>query len=287
MAVWVATLRSDAPMTQDDELIDRARAGDRAALEGVVRASNDLVYNLAVRMLGDRTEAEDASQEILIRIVGSLGSFRGESSFKTWVYRVASNHLLTARKKRAEEKVQSFDALAEYLDGGIAADLPPLDDQVLVKEAKIRCTSKMLQCLDNDHRLAFVLGEILELTSEEGAKALEITSEAFRKRLTRARERMTEFMTARCGLVNPSLPCRCAKQGARAAQAGRLSLPTVQFANHPTCTSGAGAERSGEIDRLDQLGELERVVAVFRGHPAYASPSFLTAALLDTGGRPA
>src|SRR5438445_9095965 len=110
-------------MTQDSELVTRARTGDRAALEELVKTCKDLVYNLAIRMLGDRGDAEDVSQEILIRVVTGLASFRGESSFRTWVYRVASNHLLTARKRKAEEKMQSFEALAGYLDVGIAADL--------------------------------------------------------------------------------------------------------------------------------------------------------------------
>ena len=98
-----------------EELVTRARGGDRAALDSLVRDMKDLVYNLAARMLGDPIEAEDATQEILIRCVTALESFRGESAFRTWVYRVASNHLLTARGKRARQATESFDEGFEEL----------------------------------------------------------------------------------------------------------------------------------------------------------------------------
>jgi RNA polymerase sigma factor (sigma-70 family) len=259
----------------NNALVASARAGDRAALEQLVAQARDLVYNLAVRMLGNKAEAEDASQEILIRIVTGLATFREESSFKTWVYRVASNHLLTMKKAGA----YSFETLTEYLEQGTASDVAPLENQVLVTEAKLTCTSTMLTCLDRDHRLAYVLGEILELSSEEGAEALEISSDAFRKRLSRARDRMNEYMSKQCGLVNAARPCRCSKQAACAAKAGRLSLETAQWVTHPA-HEGAPAQQLAELD------ELQRVAAIFKGHPNYASPESLVAGLKQLLSRP-
>src|SRR5262249_19583888 len=150
--------------------------GDRVALGELLAAMKDLVHNLAIRMLGNPADAEDASQEILIRLMTGLDTFQGHSSFRTWVYRVASNQLLTRRRRRADERTESFDALAAYLEQGLAAAHPPLEDPVLVNEAKLICTSRMLLCLDRDHRLAFILGEILELPSEEGGAVLEIAA---------------------------------------------------------------------------------------------------------------
>src|SRR5215472_3380558 len=106
---------SESVMNLDADLVTRARSGDRPALDQLVRESTDLVFNLAVRMLGDRADAEDATQEILVRVVYGLESFRGESSFRTWIYRVASNYLLTARKRLAEQKMGSFDKLETFL----------------------------------------------------------------------------------------------------------------------------------------------------------------------------
>src|SRR5688572_27185757 len=102
----MATGPDPAPDTQQsgddglDALVERAKAGDREALEAVVAAIQDRVYNLAIRMLWHPADAEDATQEILVRVVTHLGGFRGESAFTTWVYRVAVNYLLTTRKRR-------------------------------------------------------------------------------------------------------------------------------------------------------------------------------------------
>lgn len=256
-------------MSTDHELVEKARGGDRAALESLVRRAKDLVYNLAVRMLGSHADAEDASQEVLIRIVTGLGGFRGDSTFRTWVFRVASNHLLTARKRQAEDKTESFEAMAGYLEAGLAANLPPLDDAVLVTEAKLACTSKMLLCLDRDQRIAFILGEVLELPSDEAADVLELTPDAFRKRLSRARERMGAFMLARCGLVDAGRPCRCATQAAGAQARGILDPARLSWTRAATVPEISGARRIEDLERL------ERAAAVFRGHPSYVAPESL------------
>src|SRR5450432_2068363 len=112
---------------EEEALVARARAGDKIALADLIRRSQQLVYKLAVRMVPDPVEAQDLTQEVLIRVVTGLAKFRGESSFKTWVYRVASNHLLTARKRLAEHHVESLDAMAETLAEGIAEGLAARD----------------------------------------------------------------------------------------------------------------------------------------------------------------
>jgi RNA polymerase sigma factor (sigma-70 family) len=255
-------------MTHEEELISRARGGDRAALGALLEAMKNLVYNLAIRMLGNPADAEDASQEILIRLMTGLDTFKGESSFRTWVYRVASNQLLTTRKRQAEARTQSFEALASYLDAGLAAGHPPLEDPVLINEAKLRCTSGMLLCLDRDHRLAFILGEILELPSEEAAAVLEIAADAFRKRLSRARARMSEFMQSTCGLVDPKLPCRCGKQAACAVQRGYIDPNRLLWTAHP-------AQKEMKQAHVNEVDAIARGVAVLRSHPSYAAPASL------------
>jgi RNA polymerase sigma factor (sigma-70 family) len=92
-------MSTDTTSTLDPQtLVEAARSGDRDALEQLVRAIQDPVYGLAMRMLALPTEAEDATQEILIKVVTRLGSFRGDSKFTTWVYAVAANHLRTVRR---------------------------------------------------------------------------------------------------------------------------------------------------------------------------------------------
>ena len=139
--------------------VARARAGDRDALESVVRAVQKDVYRVALRFLWRPQDAEDATQEILIRVVAGLGSFRGDSSFRTWVYRVACNTLLSLRKKgRMERQSVSFDEFGDDLARGLSDDSLAveydLDEALLLEEVKIGCTLAMLMCLDRNHRLA-------------------------------------------------------------------------------------------------------------------------------------
>ena len=83
-----------------ESLVERAKEGDQNALEELVRHIQDPVYGLALRMLSHPADAEDATQEILVKVVTHLVSFRQESAFTTWVYRIASNHLITNNKRR-------------------------------------------------------------------------------------------------------------------------------------------------------------------------------------------
>ncbi len=256
-----------------EHLVTQARAGDRRALDQLLREMKDLVYNLAIRMLGRPADAEDASQEILIRLVTGLASFRGDSSFRTWVYRVATNQLLTTRKRIAEQHTESFEALGDFLDKGIASQHPPVEDTRLVAEAKMACTSRMLLCLDRDHRIAFILGEILELSGEEAAAVLEISAEAFRKRLSRARARMEAFTAEHCGIVDRSKPCRCAKQAANAIGLGLLDPSRPTWSVHPTLEQQNA--HVAEIDRIVQTVELMRSI------PRFAAPDSLVDGLRE------
>ncbi|HEY1813902.1 MAG TPA: RNA polymerase sigma factor [Kofleriaceae bacterium] len=266
-------------MDVDAALIERARSGEREALDQLVRATKDLVYNLSIRMLGSPSDADDATQEILIRIVTHLGSFRGDSAFRTWAYRIASNQLLTTKKRGAELRIDSFDELGSRLADNLAAGDPPVDDQLVVREAKLICTSTMLACLDRDHRLAYILGEIFELAGDEAAAILEIAPDAYRKRLSRARERMTEFMGKTCGLVNADNACRCAKQAGHAVSAGHLDPNRLAF-GAIACRVERKPERVGDLDAV------ARAIEVFRSSSELVAPDSLVARVqraLNTG----
>jgi RNA polymerase sigma factor (sigma-70 family) len=258
--------------TNLEVLVERAKGGDRAALEAIVERVRDRIYNLAVRMLWHPADAEDATQEILIRIITHLGSFRGESAFTTWAYRVASNYLLTTRKRRAEREELTFERFAEQLDEGMGPASPNLANDVetgmLLEEVKIGCTQGMLLCLDRDHRLAYILGHVFGLTSNEAAEIAGTSAATFRKRLSRARGRLHGFMAQKCGLVNPANPCRCARRLDHAIQIGRVDPGNLLFAGH-------GAPVEPDRSALDAVREMEQLYSaadLLRGHPRYAAP---------------
>jgi RNA polymerase sigma factor (sigma-70 family) len=272
------TVEAIVPGPSLETLVERAKAGDRAALEGVVAGIQDRVYNLAVRMLWHPSDAEDATQEILIRVITSLGSFRGESAFSTWVYRVAANHLLTTRKRRAEREELTFARFGEQLAEGLGGAEPDPADEVerrlLVEEVKIGCSQGMLLCLDRDHRLAYLLGEVFRLTGQESAEILGITPGAFRQRLARARRRLHGFMRGHCGIVNPANPCRCARRVDHAVRIGRVEPDRLLFAAGPTLPPD---ERTREVIR--EMERLHSAADLLRGHPRYAAPETVLAAI--------
>jgi RNA polymerase sigma factor (sigma-70 family) len=105
-------------------LVERARGGDRAALEELVLRHPRWVYNVAVRMVFDPHDAEEVTQEVLVKVVTRLGTFRGESSFRTWLYRIAANHVLNMKRRDAESSTTSFVDLGAALNGTPDLDLP-------------------------------------------------------------------------------------------------------------------------------------------------------------------
>jgi hypothetical protein len=111
-------------------------------------------------------------------------------------------------------------------------DSKGVDEHLLEEEVKVGCTQGMLLCLDRDHRLAYILGEIFDLPSERAAYVLDVEPSAYRKRLSRARERIRSFMRGHCGLVNPASTCRCRRRVGRAIELARLDPERPLFAGH-------------------------------------------------------
>jgi RNA polymerase sigma factor (sigma-70 family) len=261
-------------------LAGRARDGDRAALESLLGAIQDRIYGLALRMLWHPEDARDAAQEILIRIVTRLGTFAGRSAFMTWAYRVAVNHLLRARQSRLERQAYTFERFGRELDEG-RSDEPPPGDALLLEEIKIGCTLGMLTCLDRPHRLAYILGEILEMDGDEAVRVLGVRHATFRQRLARARQAILDFTRATCGLVNPENRCRCRRRVGQALRRGRLDPGRLLFASDRERARGFPAVLA-EIRRLE---EVRRAAALYRSHPPPAAPVDLAArvrALVET-----
>jgi RNA polymerase sigma factor (sigma-70 family) len=263
----------DSPSLSDEALVTQAKQGDMTALDTLVRRHQSWVFNLALRMVWRRTVAEDATQEILIKAVTRLSSFEGRSAFRTWLHRIAVNHLLDVRKSEMEEQAMTFTDMAASLDGVPDEDLPdtrtlPVETSLILEEAKLGCITAMLMCLDRRQRLAFILGEVLGETSEAGAAALEVTPENFRQLLSRARQDLYQFMNAKCGLVNTANPCRCARKASGFMRHGWLDPADRQFSK-----DRIAAVREIAPGRLEELQTLDRQHAeLYRAQPYLAGP---------------
>ena len=258
-----------------ETLVEQAKRGNRNALESLIERIQDRVYGLAIRMLGHPADAQDATQEILAKVVTHLVSFRQESAFTTWVYRVASHHLLTTRKRRAERKELTFEQCEGEIDriasGPWLASSPEAEQGLLMEEIRIRCMQSILLCLDRGLRIAYILGEIFELTSDEGGYILSIAPTTFRKRLSRARKRIHNFMGKNCALVSPQNSCHCGKWGYNAIKTG--THPSRQIT---VCRTPLQVRKDVvAINQLQEVDELHRVAALFRNHPTTLLPGYL------------
>ena len=215
-----------------ESLVQRAAGGDRAALEETLAGVQELVFNLSLRMLGTFHDAEDASQDILVKVMTRLSSFRGESAFDTWVFRIAVNHLRDYKKHLFAQSPLSFEFYGEDIRSGRASDVPDLtggvDTPLLARELKLSCTNVMLQCLDTESRCAFILGTMFRLDSAAAGEVLGISPENYRQRLSRARKRMAAFLEEYCGEYGHG-ECRCARRVDYAIQCRRISPQRLDF----------------------------------------------------------
>jgi RNA polymerase sigma factor (sigma-70 family) len=261
---------------EDREYVRRAQEGERAALERLIRRHQPWIYNIIVRMVYHPQDAEDATQEVLIKVFTKLSTFQGRSSFRTWLYRLVVNHVLNMKRRTNEPATLTFSEYGRGLDETPDLDLPdpqamPADVQLLVEEAKIGCTSGMLLCLDREQRLIYILGAIFGITDVTGAELLEISRDNFRQKLARARRDLHNFMHDQCGLLNPVNPCRCAKKTQGFINAGYLNPERPLFARaRVTQVKAVAPKRAEQLAGLDEAyGEIHR------SHPFHDSPDFV------------
>jgi RNA polymerase sigma factor (sigma-70 family) len=230
-----------------DELARRPAEGDREALSALVRDLQHPMYRLALRFLGHPDDAQDAGQEILVRIVTHLGSFEGRSKFTTWAYTVAVRSLLRTRKRLVESSVQGAEAFAAFLDAGMGEVDPTLDEvehRLLCEEVRISCTYGMLLCLSRPQRAAYLLADVLGLPDSDGAEILGCTREAFRQRVSPARRTLRRVIdTAAGSSTRPTRAAAAARSPAARPPASWTATACHSLAT-PARRCGCGSNRS-------------------------------------------
>jgi predicted DNA-binding protein (UPF0251 family) len=140
---------------------------------------------------------------------------------------------------------------------------------IFVEEIRISCLQGLLLCLDREHRLAFLLVDVFDVSSEQGAAILEITPTAFRKRLSRARERIQDFLMKNCALTNPDNPCTCERYLISQHYMERVEEKDLVFSKHPCRIRQEG----GTLSRIKEMDELTQIATLYKRYPDFRAPT--------------
>ena len=217
---------------EQHQLVQKAIGGDREALNEIISFHQPFIYNVAWKMCHDPVDAQDLTQEVLIKVITKLGQFSFKSSFRTWLYRIVVNEFLQTKRRKGEQQFTTFEDYGERLDQVPNPDLSIQEEielQELSTEMQIRCMSGMIMCLTREQRLIFILGASFGVDHNLGAEIFNISPQNFRVKLHRARKELYNYMNDKCGLVNKGNPCRCPKKAKALKQMGALDEKQMLF----------------------------------------------------------
>lgn len=239
-------------------LIDKALSGDKESLESIILSVQDLIFNLSLRMLGTFADAEDAAQDIILKIITNLSSFKKQSSFTTWVFSIASNHLKNYKKHMFAHMPLSFEYYGNDIENGNIHDIPDLTQNVekaiLADELKMSCTNVMLQCLDAESRCIFILGTMFKLDSRIAGEVLGLTPEAYRQRLSRIRKKMASFLEKYCGEYGYG-KCKCINRLNYAIQNHRLDPAQLDYTTADVISDQTMIDVKDTMEQIDDLSQ--------------------------------
>ncbi|MGG5316088.1 RNA polymerase sigma factor [Enterococcus sp. AZ072] len=251
-----------------ENVINDAIAGNRLALENILLDVQDLVFNLSLRMLGSIPDAEDATQDILTKLITNLSTFRKESKFETWVYRIATNYLIDYKKSMFANQPLSFEVYSQDIKAGVIENtndlLQGVEEKILGQELKLSCTNVMLQCLDPTSRCVFVLGTMFKVNSKLAGEILDMTPENYRQKLSRAKKQVASFLTCYCGLTNTGF-CSCEKRIGLAIQSKRLDPQKLDYQNLEE------VKQNSLTNYIEAMEQLDEQATIFSELPNYSS----------------
>ena len=189
----------------DSTLVERVRSGDKSAFEVLMHRYEDRVFRLAVGMLKNREDAMDAVQDAFLNVYRKIDTFRGESAFSTWLYKISLNSVyMKLRSRTRHQQTESLDDLEAILDPGKTRILMPprgwserADDTLLRKELSLKLR-EAVDALPEEYRAIFNLREVEELSNQEIADILGLGLAATKTRLHRARlflrQRLSKYL---------------------------------------------------------------------------------------------
>ncbi len=255
---------------QDDvALIQSCLNGSKQALNTLVENYQGYIFNVALKYFNHIADAEDATQEVLIKVIANLGNYdANKAQFRTWLYKITFNHFLNTKKRPIEIRYEAgFENFFNAIESSEVVELT-LDQENRMKweieEAKVACMAGMIMCLDREQRLTYIIGDVFEIDHNLGAEIFEITPDNFRQKLTRARKDLYQWMHNRCGLVNNNNSCSCPKKTKGFIEKGYVNPENFKW--HSDFSNRIYELSENSVDNL--LNERDKIYSnLFKQHP--------------------
>lgn len=179
---------------QERQWVASARQGDQDAFEQLVRAYEKRVFALTLRMCGSPEDAAEAAQEAFLAVWQGLGTFRGEASFSTWLYRLASNACVDLLRREGRHRAAAGPSLDDGALNVDAADPAPTPQEAVERTELRERIEEGLRRLPEEYRQVLVLREMHQLSYEEIAAALCLDLGTVKSRISRGRQRLRKFL---------------------------------------------------------------------------------------------
>ncbi len=180
-------------MTDERMLVKKAQKGDGKAFEILMEEYFKKIYNIALRMTNNADDAADMTQEVMIKLFRNIGSFKGDSKFSTWVYRVATNTCLDELKKMRRHSHASLNAEIDTGEGEVAIeveDTAPTPEERAERSELKGMVAAAVEKLSPDHRAAIILRDIRGFSYDEIARILNCSEGTVKSRISRARAQL-------------------------------------------------------------------------------------------------
>ncbi|WP_284163398.1 RNA polymerase sigma factor [Frigidibacter sp. SD6-1] len=263
-----------------EELVERARQGDRAAFDRLAAAHLPRLRSVVRRLVGVVEDGDDILQDTLVKAWRGLDGFRGESAFSTWLTAIATrtalDHLRAGKRWRAEAQVAYANLCygSEELSGEVMAAASAPDFAFEVREHVAYCFACVGRSLPPDEMAALVLRDVMELSAREASTVLGTSDSVLRHRLSAARQAMTERFEGLCSLVSKTGICHQCK--------GLQMLAVEDRRGGPFPDVSSVADRIA-IVRAAEPGSMEALHAIFWRRTAEIEVEGLGATTPDSG----
>lgn len=182
---------------QERDLIEKSKQGDIDSFEKLIRDHQQLAFNIAYRMLGNIEDAKDVSQDAFIKIFKSINSYKGDSSFSTWLYRIVTNTCIDELRKRNKRQILSYDIPIATEEGEVERNLPdpgPTPEDIVDRKESQRKIRDAINNLNEQHKAVIVLRDIKGFSYDQISEILECPEGTIKSRISRARSALKSLL---------------------------------------------------------------------------------------------